>query len=246
MKYAVCTSFNDEGYELYGKEFLRSYLENWTIPLFVYYEGRKPTEPGPTYIDLTQDRDLQFFLERYGRVREANGIVGESGGKLHIDYRYQGIKFSKKVFAFTGPRPECDWWIWTDADTVSTRPVLESFLDGICPSGYAASYLGRTEWHHSECGFVAYSMRYGTEFLKRFRQVYTSGQLFYFKEWHDSFIFDALRAEFTDRWFYNLSPNAKGLDAWGASPLKDYMIHNKGPKAKEAYAKSPVNTFNPV
>lgn len=240
MSYAVCTSFNDEGYNLYGKPFLESYFKHWSVPLHVFYEGTKPVERGPVYHDLLADRDLQKFLSEYGKNPRANGVVGKKDGKLVVDYRFQAIKFAKKVFAVTSPcRPDVDWWIWLDADTITTDTVDEQFLEEVCPEGFAASYLGRKEWPHSECGWVAYSKRYEDGFLKRFREVYTSGVVFSFMEWHDSFIFDAVRKEYEARghWFYNLSPNAKGLDAWGASPLSEVMTHNKGPQAKkEAYA----------
>lgn len=242
MKYAVCTSFNDEGYELYGKKFLESFFKHWPkdVELHVFYEGSRPKESGPVYHNLMEDGDLKKFLFVWGKNPQANGIVEVKNGKAMVNYRFQAVKFAKKVFAVTSrSRPDADWWIWLDADVVTTNNVTTEFLESVCPDGFAVSYLGRLEWPHSECGWVAYSKRYEDGFLKQFREIYTSGQVFFFREWHDSFIFDALRTKFqaNGNWFYNLSPEAKGLnDAWNHSPLCKYMKHNKGPIAKrEAY-----------
>ena len=241
MTFAVCTSFNDEGYELYGKKFLETYRKYWPeyIPLHVFYEGTKPKEHWPVYHDLLQDGGLRKFLSAYGSNPIANGITGKKNDKFVVNFRFQAVKFCKKVFAISSPSAsDADWWIWLDADVVTEKKITTEFLKSVCPDGYSASYLGRKEYPHSECGWVAYSKRYRGDFLKKFREIYESGQVFFFREWHDSFIFDALRSEFEYKGyrFYNLSPEAKGLDAWSASPLADVMTHNKGPKAKkEAY-----------
>ncbi len=227
MKFRVVTSFSPEGYQLYGKIFLEAYRKYWKTPLTVYYEGG--TLPWRTFgrnskgYNLYDDPECVEFLKH-----------APPDGK---DYRFCVNRFARKVFAITNPQNfDCDYLIWLDADTITKKRVTKKFLDSICPELRVASYLGRTEWHHSECGFVVYNLKYsGKEFLAVFREIYTSGKIYDYLEWHDSYIFDRVREGFGKHPppFRNLSPNAKGLDAWGASPLADYMVHHKGPQAKK-------------
>jgi hypothetical protein len=57
MQETLCiTSFGPDGYELYGKQFLQTYIKNVTLPLVVYIEGPENTpnfeHPLITYRDL--------------------------------------------------------------------------------------------------------------------------------------------------------------------------------------------------
>jgi len=221
MTYAVCTSFSKEGYEEYGKEFLESFKRYWPkhIGLYIYTEDCWDLEV--RVIPLSSDEELTAFLE--------------TCPKDSTDYRWMVRKFAYKVFALTDPnRPDVDWWIWLDADVVTTKPITDEFLAEACPEGFLASYLGRKDWHTSECGWVAYSKRYrGKEFLKRFREVYTSGEIFDHLEWHDSYIWDRVREEFAGSWFKNLSEGIPGMHVWDGSILGTCMEHKKGPLRKK-------------
>ena len=224
--YAVVTTFSPEGYKLYGKKFIETFHEYWPSSVhLVVYEERKgvtleasfPTKDRVLYLDLDRDPDRRKFL-----------ALPMKDGK---NYRYQAKRFCHKVFAMTHAPSAVDWWIWLDADTVTTAPVTEEFLATVCPEDSMCSYLGRTEWHHSECGWLAFNMHEGSRgFIKDFRRVYTSGEIFEHSEWHDSYIFDRVRERYEADGvkFTNLSPNAKGLDAWSASPLASCMTHLKG------------------
>ncbi len=229
MKIAVCTSFNKEGRELYGREFVKSFREHADVPLFIFYDGFKTTpvetetvHPLNYWLNLEPDRDRQAFMSEFGHVSSKN-------------YRYQAAKFANKVFAVTSPeRPPCDWWVWIDADVRVVKDLDDHFwdeMDGpVISGGFAGSYLGRKDWNHSESGFIAYNSRYSKGFLERFREVYTSGELFDHLEWHDSYIFDRVREEFPKMHWRNLSKDASGLDVWPQTALGEYMLHNKGRK----------------
>lgn len=231
-RYRVVTSY---GNAPYVKEFLSSYHEYWDAPISVYTETDgvfgQVAKGDWIHENLMRDPELQTFLETAPPIECP-------------DYRYAVNRFCRKVFAITNPQNfDCDWLIWLDADTVTKKKVDDEFLSRVCPNGFTGSYLGRSEWHHSECGFVGYNLRQGAKaFLERFREIYTSGEVYDHLEWHDSYIFDRVRDEFPDLWFHNLSPDAKGLDAWNHSPLAEVMDHFKGPEAKkERYALQPTD-----
>ena len=222
MKYIACTSFSPKGYEVYGKKFLETFLEFWPIDIAVFYEGQKPdiSDSRIIYHDLLEDMEFRAFQDEYGYF----------SGK---DYRFMATKFSPKVFAKTSIRPECDWYIWVDADVVTTRKIDERFFNETCPGGFTGAYLGRKDWDTSECGFVPYNLNLGGgEFLDKFRRIYTTGELFSLPQWHDSFVFDHLREQNVNLWFKNLSENVSGNHVWPNTILGEYMIHNKGPVAK--------------
>lgn len=232
-----CTSFSEEGYEVYGRRFIESYLANCDKPLAVFYEGRKPDirDDQIRYVKLDADADLDAFLKAYD-VPMAHGIVGKKDGKWVADYRFQAIKFAKKVFALTTFAENVDWWVWIDADVVFEKPLDGAFWSTVCPPDKLMSYLGRKDWGHSECGFVAY--RVGTpqirSFLKRFRRAYTSGDVFSLPEWHDSYVFDVIRSQYphVSDTFKNLAEGVPGTDVWPHTVLGEYMRHMKGPESK--------------
>ena len=236
MNRIVCTSFSQAGYERYGRDFLETYLRHWPLPIWVFHGGDKPDLSGPTYVPLQDDPDLARFIKAHANNPRAHGVCQGRDGKLFVNYRWQAIKFAHKAYALTSPlRPDCDWWIWIDADVVTHKNVPRSFIETICPEGFLASYLGRSDWPHSECGFVGYNKRYrGFDFLADFRAMYDSGDVFKQQEWHDSWVFDVLRKRYEEQgvFFYDISSGVSGMNVWEGSALAEYMTHLKGPVAK--------------
>ncbi len=214
MKYAFCTSFSPWGYKAYGKKFLESFVEHCDLPIFVYHENEEPDLVGPNYRNLFDDEELLCFLKNC--LDDGN------------NYRYQANRFSRKVFAVTD-KPEADCWIWIDADIEVFERIDEAFLERVCPQGYKGSYIGRMDWHHSECGWVSYRDH---SVLERFRKTYISGEVFALDEWHDSYVFDRIRG---DNWF-NIAEGVEGMHPWPDTPLGEVMIHHKGPEAKHEMA----------
>lgn len=73
--------------------------------------------------------------------------------------------------------------------------------------------------------------------MDRWRDLYVTGGLFDLREYHDSFVFDVLRKDFTQRGirFSNISPELPGKGPghpFIASELGLYMDHLKGSKRK--------------
>ena len=229
MTYAVVTSFSPEGYDLYGKRFVETFLEHWPedVILHVHHEGH-----GPEASDRVRTHDLRLDPDRTRFLDLASTVA-----KPRPDfYRYEAAKFCHKVFAFTSHGIETDWLIWIDADVVTTARVDEEWLDAVCPGGYTASYLGREGWDHSELGWCALSKRYrGEEFLKAYRAAYTSTAVFSMDQWHDSYVWDRIRERFEAKgcWFYNLSQGVTHNHVWPHTLLGQKMDHRKGPVAKQ-------------
>lgn len=232
MKIECVTTFSQKGYKKYGKRFLDTYRKHWRVPLNVYYEGDRPYEAGDsegvTWLPLDGDADRQVFL-------------GKHSDKRHTDYRLNAVKFCHKVFALTAPElleKDLDLLVWLDADIETHADVEPGFIQDLAPHGFRGSYLGRKDWHHSECGFMAFSKPMGGyELLNELRAAYTTGELFHYAEWHDSFIFDALRKR--GGWWYNLSAGLPGVHVFDDSILGQKMRHLKGEQRKAGQLPDP-------
>ena len=233
----VCTSFSPKQYEVYGKRFLDTYREHCDKPLTVFHEGQAL----PDWLsakDLRADPDLVEFFRVWGGKLFAHGQINGT-----VNYRFQALKFAKKVFAYTNhPKlgPE-DWWVWIDADVEFFAPLTDEWWAKACPAGFTGSFIGRKTWH-PECGFMGFS-HHGAEVLKQIRDIYTSGLLFGLPEWHDSYAFGVVQRAWDLRGrsrFFDLAQNVEEKGdvphPWPDTVLGEVCRHNKGPVAKrESY-----------
>ena len=223
-------TFPPDHWELYAKRFLETYVKHWHVPIWVYHEGPPPPLAHPLvhYAPLDGDQDRRRFLEAHK-------------DKSSQDYRLNAVKFCHKVFALTDSRrvqenPLIDW-IWLDADIETYADVDEAWLEGLCPIDRVGAYLGRQDWHHSECGLMMFRGDAGKLFLSEFRRQYTSGKMFDLPEWHDSYIFDDLRKKVGGNWA-DLSVGIPGMHVWDDCILGTRMRHLKGPLRKKGKLRS--------
>ena len=229
----VVTSFSPEGYALYGRKCVESFLKHWpneTILSLFVEDGVDKYDFSTTYrnrvrvFDLTAETDILEFISDWGWHPRLNHPT---------DYRLQGVRFCHKVFAMTADcLPKSGIRVWLDADTETTKPIDHEYLKRCLPAeNEVCSYLGRTQWHHSETGWLGFNLEgYGWFILKQMLDAYVSGMVTQLEETHDAWVFDQVRKSMAaDVWpFRNLSPNAVGLDAWNHSPLGKRMVHYKG------------------
>ncbi len=215
--YRFVTSMSKKGYDQYGHNFLESW-KRLDYPLYVFSE------------DVLGDNSPHCLLEEPGLPE----FLSLCPTPESPQYQWQAERFAKKIFAISSDKlPKDGWRIWLDADVIVDGEFGDIWLSTVCPEGYTGSYLGRQDWHHSECGWVAYNLDAGgLDFLKDFRDLYTSGEIFEYLEWHDSYLFDRLRERRKDKWF-NLSEGICGMHPWDDCPLGKYMRHLKGPLRKK-------------
>jgi hypothetical protein len=203
----VVTSLSREGYDTYGKRFLETYHRHWKLPLVVYSEDDLPIP----YRPLDDPDHLRF---------RANPDASQ-------DYRFQAVRFSHKVFAILDAAQDGGRIVWLDADVVTFKDVPEKFIADLLPKGKHIAYLGRTHMH-SECGFVIYDCDKLGAFFAEWRRLYTSGDIFGLKEWHDSYVFDHLRQKLNIPSENISGPGKAAHHQFINSPLGKYMDHLKG------------------
>lgn len=208
MKYTVVTTFNAAGYEKYGQRMIQTFLNNWPtdVELVVYAESCQVLEQAQnlTIIDLeSASPELVKFKTTWKNVPRANGDVSadpvrsrrKDAGK---GFKWDAVRFSHKVYSIFHCAQTCnaDMLIWMDADTVCHSNISIADIQRLCPADRDLCFLGR-RGKFSECGLYAMNLRSPAvqEFLNKFQWMYDSAELgiFTLEEWHDSFVFDAVR-----------------------------------------------------
>ena len=239
------TSLNEDGLRLYGLRMLNSVAEHWNrknLRLTCYYHDfdiNMYNVPRPSNIEYRNLNDVKDMLEYRERYKKHNGIFDKV-----YDYRRDAIKWCHKVFAMTEFAFEMaetsvkpGWMIWIDADTVTTKTFSQSSIKKYLNNKCSIVYLGRSEIDYSETSFTAFNLNRENPLmlLADLRGAYVSGEVLGYREWHDGFIFERLlniyKAHGTNT--HDLTPNVKGIDAFGQSPISEYMIHFKGHKKFE-------------
>jgi len=208
MKYTVITTFNADGYNRYGRRMIETFLQTWptSVELRVYAEDCRVTQTAPNLkvFDLhSASPELVAFKNQWRGVPKANGNVlddpvrskRKDAGK---GFKWDAVRFAHKVYSIfhCAKNTQTDWLIWMDADMVCHSPINLDFIESMCPTTVDLCYLGRTG-KFSECGLYAVNLRrqLAQNFLQEFQRCYDDAEngIFTLGEWHDSYVFDAVR-----------------------------------------------------
>ena len=205
MKYTVCTTFNAAGYTKYGQRMIQTFLQNWPVDLVVYAEGCDVIETAPNLEvrDISVVSELTAFKQQWQGVPKANGDVSsdpvrskrKDAGK---GFKWDAVRFAHKVYSIfhCAKHSPTDWLLWIDADTVCHSPITHVDLAKLCPDTVDLCFLGR-RGKYTECGLYAMNLRSlrTQNFLTQFQRYYDKAEqgIFTLAEWHDSFVFDAVR-----------------------------------------------------
>ena len=207
-KYAVVTTFNAKGYDQYAQKFIKTFLTSWPtdVILYTYAENCQVFESSTNLVvrDLhSSSKDLVKFKEMWKNVPKANGDITNDpirGQRRDATkgFKWDAVRFSHKVYSIFHCAENCnsDILLWMDADMVCHSPMTLSTLDSLIPVDKDLCFLGR-EGKFSECGLYSLNLKSNTTklFLSQFKQMYDQAEdgIFRLEEWHDSFVFDAVR-----------------------------------------------------
>lgn len=237
---AVISTFPNSAWNVYAKQMLQSFAANWPgeVPLLIALDDNllapdvhkvlRPTDA----IACGWEKDHADFVER------------NRGKDDPENYRMQPVRFCHKVFAIkraldaitaakANNEPAARYLVWMDADVITTRKVtIEDIRECLPKEGDAVSYMGRKDWDHSECGWLAFDLENeGGDVIEWVVSDYTHDHIFAREQWHDSWIWDqAFKRD--GRKKTNLTPNATGNEVWHQSPMGKWSTHYKGPAAK--------------
>ena len=254
MKYAVVTTFHEAGLRQYGQRMIDTFCQNWPaeVTLHIYPENCVPMVADSSRVTVKKLEEvdgLMAFKNRWKGIPKANGDVSadpvrskrRDSGK---GFKWHAVRFAHKVYAIfdCAKRTDADILIWMDADTICHSPITVQDLHRMIPTDSELCYLGR-KGKYSECGLYSINLRSKNiqNFLKEFQLMYDDAEqgIFLLEEWHDSFVFDAVRVKFPQMqqldWaahLHNLKPHPRSSTGeghplinsdWGA-----WLDHLKG------------------
>lgn len=193
----VITSFNEEGYRRYGKDFLASWAAHAppSIRLTVYYEGEN--FDFAERVSWHPIEEVEFLADFMAMLQFPlmHGIVGEQYD-VWFDARH-----ARKVFMEAyAVRQYGGKVFWMDSDSYFTRDIPETFFDAMLPDDKLACYLGRDGWYFTESGFIGFNANHEQcrRFMANYVQMFMSGT--YLANavhgrlcWNDCGGFDAVR-----------------------------------------------------
>lgn len=221
LKIAVVTTFHGDGLEKYAQRMVDTFCVNWPaeVVLHLYPENCNPAIRDHNHVTLKrleQVEELMAFKKTWQNVPKANGDVSADPVRsLRKDagkgFKWHAVRFAHKVYAIfdCARTSDADILIWMDADTICHSAITMQDLYRMIPTDAELCYLGR-KGKYSECGLYSMNLRSANvqAFLKEFQRFYDQAEqgIFQLAEWHDSFVFDAVRAKF---------PQMKQLD-WAA------------------------------
>ena len=258
------TSMNPRLLSLYGERFLDEFEEfaDTELQLLNIFEGEVPSSIQNKYKKIKSKSLISAkhddFLKKYKQFYQANGykithqlnnLTNQIDFSINMDYRFDAIRFSFKIFSidyclnFLSGQ---NFLIWTDADLRCLKKFKKSDLLSFMPEkDQLMSYLGRTfkpknppdAEPYSECGFLGFNLQHPSfiNFIERMVEIYSTGELFTFKEWHDSWIWDRAREEFENKniKFKNISGKFENSHhPFINTGLGKFFDHLKGPKRK--------------
>jgi len=207
-KYAVVTTFNDAGRAKYGQRMIDSFDKTWPkeVKLHLYPELCNcivHDHQQTTLKRLEEIPELMAFKEKWKNVPKANGDVSndpvrskrKDAGK---GFKWDAVRFAHKVYAIfhCARETDADILIWMDADTYCHSKITMETIQRLIPADKDLCFLGRQR-KFSECGLYSLNLRSPAikVFLEKFQWMYDCAELgiFTLEEWHDSFVFDAVR-----------------------------------------------------
>lgn len=242
MNYAVITTFHEAGLKQYGQRMIDTFCQNWPkeIKLYVYAEKCVPNIVDKEQVilrDLDSVVELTGFKNKWKGIPKATGDVSDDpirskrrdAGK---GFKWDAIRFSHKVYAIfdCARNTDADILIWMDADNICHSPITMEQVKHLIPEQYDICYLGR-KGKFSECGLYSMNLKHKNtrKFLQEFQRMYDEAEngIFLLDEWHDSFVFDAVRIRIPKLLQLNWSENLQDLrPRRGFSPGEGHPLIN--------------------
>lgn len=239
---AVITTFPNNMWDVYAKQALESFVKYW-----------------PKEIELLIQLDDDLLLQDVSKLLRPTDAIAVGWEKDHAefvmrnkdkdhptDYRKQAVRFCHKVFAIkrvldayidakNKKLPTPRYLIWMDADVITTRPVtMDEIKECLPKEGDAVAYLGRKDWDHSECGWLAFDLENsGEQLIKTVVRDYETDAVLQAEQIHDSWIWDSFMKDPLCFAATNLTDGKPGREIWKHSPMSKWSTHYKGPQAKQ-------------
>ena len=239
----VITSFTQDGYEKYGKEFLETMEKHFIKPV-VYFEGDEFPEGNAEWKSIYEIGALNQWMRAIAPFPLMRGDVGD--GKYNIQFdagmvrkpymqAHACLEYGGKVF-------------WMDADAIVHADVPDTFLDECLPDDKFCCFLGRdrlADKHgqmYTESGFIGFNTDHELfePFFAAYMDIFEHGYIFTQSRWHDCQGFDMVRRSNPKQLenFVDLAADFEpNMHPYVNSVLGKYFDHRKGPRKKSRSTK---------
>lgn len=247
MKTTVVTGFHPEGYDVYGRNFLRTFDRYWPkeVDLVFYTEEDVPTPRG-TQRSLWTIPGVREFIDSH-QEPEYDGLAPVEGWtkKDHHNgwsWRYQCVKFCKQLFIPHHAEqylPDGDIMAWFDADVVTFHEVPQEFIYDLLGDHHDIVTVGRDRGS-TDIGFWAVRINPNTRsFMRDIADSYRNGYILTLREWHSGYLFDHWLARYKEegRLKHKTLTGGSG-HVWFQCALGKYTDHLKG-AARKLMGESP-------
>ena len=227
-------------WDRYGRKFAQSFSEHWPkdVELVMVTDAFVGLPRGrQVYLDTIPG--YRAFLDRWSGDKRATGFDPPAGTRK-IDangysWRHDAVKWMPQALA-TIPGiaglADGDIFVWFDADTETTSPVREGWIEELLGDADVACI--RRPGTHTEIGFYAMRLKWQTRcVLNLFADFYKFGPLFEMSEWHSAYVWDRALDTEPGLKIKDLNPTGVRGHAWPFTPLAEFTTHNKG-KRKDA------------
>jgi len=253
-KFAVVTTFNQQGLQLYGQRFINSFAQNMPpeVDMYAYGERCRPQIPKskPKIYALDQEQSVPAVFEFKKRYKDDPRANGQGPDKKRLDakkaFKWDAIKFSNKVYVVcdAARRVDADVLIWMDADSYVHTPMTVDFLEKFIPEDVFTCYAGRTN-KYTECGWYSMNLKHphAKEFFNEFQRMYDEAEqgIFLEKEWHDSYIYDVVRVWHEQTYGVKNKNYSAGIVEKEGHPIINselgaYIDHMKGDRKRQGHS----------
>ena len=226
----VITALNCRLLEEYGHRFLDSFPKD-SLDLTVFSEEHLP-------IPHRALPYKQFYLKH--KDKPINSYKMDA---VRFHWKPQAVSTALRLDYISN----YDSILWIDADTVFLKDITQQWIDDNVRTEHIMSYMGRPNYY-SETGLLFFNLNNKATrlYIETVWNYYVSERVFELTEWHDSYVWDYVRAKQELDYNYkfrNLGVDYKVPGGHIAVHLYgDVMDHRKGKRKKNA--KSPENTQN--
>lgn len=190
MKVRFVSSFDDTGYQLYGRRFIESFLKFMPdeSELLLY------SEADPTPWEFPEDSRLRLLnLKELPSFEVLFTIYNSLEIFKRGDYRYQVGRTFPKIWAIIGASVEYDGiLVWVDADTEWSAPLAPGFIEG-CLHHRDIAVMERNRWHLCSSFVILDLLTRGAQvFIKTLADMYGRGEVLLLHEWHDAYVMQSI------------------------------------------------------
>jgi len=156
----VVTTFSIDGYELYGKRMIETWLKYWpeNYNLHVYTEGYTLEEKHERLIEIDIDQacpNLQMFKDNSAK------LITDPTNKKIINRIAKTIKWCHKVYAMAHALKNCrsSHLIFLDGDTYTKKPVIFDLAEQLTRSHLFSVHFEKLKHGlHFETGLISFNM----------------------------------------------------------------------------------------